>query len=73
MSFVNNRNLFLIYIHRQPPKTIAASPELQVYVKHFRAFKDSFGLAAEIGCKIVGAVWVRIMNDYGHIEEKTPS
>lgn len=23
--------------------------------------------------KIVGAVWVRIMNDYGHIDDKTPS
>lgn len=23
--------------------------------------------------QIVGAVWVRIMNDYGHIDDKTPS
>ena len=23
--------------------------------------------------KIMGAVWVRIMNDYGHIDDKTPS
>ena len=23
--------------------------------------------------KIVGAVWVRIMNDYGHIDDETPS
>ena len=22
---------------------------------------------------IVGAVWVRIMNDYGHVDEETPS
>lgn len=27
----------------------------------------------EIKEKIVGAVWVRIMNDYGHIDDKTPS
>lgn len=28
---------------------------------------------AEVGGKIVGAVWVRIMNDYGHIDDETPS
>ena len=27
----------------------------------------------ETKAKIVGAVWVRIMNDYGHIDDKTPS
>ena len=27
----------------------------------------------EIKEKIVGAVWVRIMNDYGHIDDETPS
>ncbi len=28
---------------------------------------------AEVDGKIVGAVWARIMNDYGHIDDKTPS
>ena len=56
-----------------PPKTIITSPELQVYVEHFGESKDDLGLAAEVGGKIVGAVWVRIMNDYGHIDEETPS
>ena len=28
---------------------------------------------AETDGKIVGAVWVRIMNDYGHIDDETPS
>ena len=27
----------------------------------------------EIEEKIVGTVWVRIINDYGHIDDKTPS
>ncbi len=35
--------------------------------------KDDKGLVAEIKGKIVGAVWVRIMNDYGHIDNQTPS
>ena len=56
-----------------PPKTIITSPELQVYVAHFGESKDDWGLVAEVGGKIVGAVWVRIMDDYGHIDDKTPS
>lgn len=35
--------------------------------------KDDIGLVAEVGNKAVGAVWVRIMNDYGHIDNDTPS
>lgn len=56
-----------------PPKSIIASPELQVYVAHFGELKDDRGLVAEIDGKIVGAVWARIMNDYGHIDNATPS
>lgn len=56
-----------------PPRTIIASPELQVYVEHFGEAKDDWGLVAEVDGKIVGAVWVRIMNDYGHIDNETPS
>lgn len=56
-----------------PPKTIITSPELQVYVERFGELKDDRGLVAEVDGKIVGAVWVRIMNDYGHIDDETPS
>ncbi len=56
-----------------PAKTIITSPELQVYVERFGESKDDWGLVAEVGGKIVGAVWVRIMNDYGHIDDETPS
>ena len=56
-----------------PPKSIISSPELQIYVKHFGESKDDWGLAAEVDGKIVGAVWVRSMNDYGHIDDETPS
>lgn len=56
-----------------PPKTIITSPELQVYVERFGESKDDWGLVAEVDDKIVGAVWVRIMNDYGHIDDETPS
>ena len=56
-----------------PPKEIIYKPELQVYVADFGKRDGDMGLVAEVGNKIVGAVWVRIMNDYGHIDDETPS
>ena len=56
-----------------PPKTIITSPELQVYVEDFGKSRHDWGLVAEIDSRIVGAVWTRIMNDYGHIDDETPS
>ena len=56
-----------------PPKEIINRPELQVYIADFGKRKGDMGLVAEADNKIVGAVWVRIMNDYGHIDNETPS
>lgn len=56
-----------------PPKSIIRQPELQVYITDFGKEKDDIGLVAEAESKVVGAVWVRIMNDYGHINNTTPS
>ena len=56
-----------------PPKSIISQPELQIYITGFGTKKDDIGLVAEVNKKAVGAVWVRIMNDYGHIDDKTPS
>lgn len=56
-----------------PSKDIIIQPELQVYVKDFGEHKGDLCLVAEVNNKIVGAVWVRIMNDYGHIDDETPS
>ena len=56
-----------------PPKSIIYRPELQVYISEFGKSKHDIALVADINGKIVGAVWGRIMNDYGHIDDKTPS
>ena len=56
-----------------PPKSIINQPELQVYITDFGKRKDDIGLVAEVDKKVVGAVWVRIMDDYGHIDNDTPS
>ena len=56
----------------KPPKSIIEQPELQVYIEDFGK-ADDWCLVVEIEEKIVGTVWVRIINDYGHIDDKTPS
>lgn len=56
-----------------PLKSIIKQPELQVYLTDFGKKKDDIGLVAVVDSKVVGAVWVRIMNDYGHINDTTPS
>ena len=65
--------IFILEGIKPPSRDIIASPELQIYVERFGALKADFALVAEIEGKIVGAVWVRIMNDYGHIDDETPS
>ena len=51
------------------PRSIIHRPELQVYIADFGKVDDSC-LVAEIKEQIVGAVWARIMNDYGHLEDR---
>ncbi|MDE6616426.1 MAG: GNAT family N-acetyltransferase [Lachnospiraceae bacterium] len=56
----------------RPPKSIIEKPELQLYISGFGK-EDDRCLVAETEDKIVGAVWTRIINDYGHIDDETPS
>ncbi|MBQ8166262.1 MAG: GNAT family N-acetyltransferase [Lachnospiraceae bacterium] len=56
-----------------PPKDIIKAPELQVYVESFGTREGDICFVAEISGKVVGAVWVRIMDDYGHVEDGVPS
>lgn len=56
-----------------PPQSIIENDDLQVYVRNFGHEPDDRCLVAECDGKIVGAVWTRIMHDYGHISDDTPS
>ncbi len=56
-----------------PPREIIEQPELQVYIRNFGAQQHDICFAAEADGKIVGAVWVRDMPDYGHIADGVPS
>lgn len=56
-----------------PPRDIIQKEELQVYIRDFGKLPDDNCLVAEIDGRVVGAVWTRIMHDYGNIDDKTPS
>ena len=56
-----------------PSRDIVKDEALQIYVKDFGKYKDDICFVAEVKGKVVGAVWVRVIDDYGHIDDDTPS
>ena len=56
-----------------PDRDILEKPELKVYTEDFGSRGGDLCLIAESGGKPVGAVWTRIMQDYGHVDDATPS
>lgn len=56
-----------------PSRDIIKDEALQIYVKDFGKYKDDICFVAEVKGKVVGAVWVRVIDDYGHIDDDTPS
>ena len=56
-----------------PDKSIIEQPELALYYNDFGKGKADNCIVAELDGKVVGAVWTRIMNDYGHVDDETPS
>lgn len=57
---------------QKPDRTIIHQPELALYIEDFGQ-ADDICLVADVQGKPVGAIWSRIMNDYGHVNEETPS
>ncbi len=56
-----------------PPRSIIENDDIQVYIKDFGSSKHDRCFVAEVSGKVVGAAWVRIMDDYGHVDDETPS
>ena len=56
-----------------PDRSIIEQPELTLYYKDFGSGKADNCIVAEDKGKVVGAVWTRIMDDYGHVDDETPS
>lgn len=61
--------LFIPEGESTPDKSIIIQPDLQVYTKDFGK-PDDYALGVEDDGKVLGCVWSRIMNDYGHIDDE---
>ena len=56
-----------------PDRSIIERPELALYYKDFGTGPADNCIVAETDGKVVGAVWTRIMDDYGHVKDDIPS
>lgn len=56
-----------------PERSIIEQPELKLYYEGFGSGRADNCIVAEEDGRVVGAVWTRIMDDYGHVDDDTPS
>ena len=56
-----------------PAREIIEKPELKLYYENFGTGEADNCIVADDNNRVVGAVWTRIMNDYGHVDDHTPS
>ena len=56
-----------------PDRLIVEQPELKIYYEDFGTGRADYCIVADDGGRVVGAVWTRIMNDSGHVDDETPS
>jgi len=55
------------------PREIILRPELALYYEGFGSGPADTCIAAEADGCVIGAAWARIMEDYGHVDDSTPS
>lgn len=56
-----------------PLKSILELPELSMYYSKFGRQDGDFAFAAEIEGQVNGIAWTRVIPDYAHIDNDTPS
>ena len=56
-----------------PAREIIEQPELKLYYEDFGKGMADYCIVADDDGRVIGAVWTRIMNDYGHVDGDTPS
>lgn len=56
-----------------PAREIIYQPELKIYYDDFGTGKADYCIVVDDNGKVIGAVWTRIMDDYGHVDDDTPS
>ncbi len=65
--------IFIPEGEKPPAREIIEQPELKIYYEDFGSGSADYCFVADDNGKVVGAVWTRIMNDYGHVDDDTPS
>ena len=56
-----------------PAREIIYQPELKIYYENFGTGEADYCIVADDDSRVIGAVWTRIMDDYGHVDDDTPS
>lgn len=56
-----------------PRSVIYDDPKCRAAFEGFGSFPDDRGVVAEVGGEVIGACWVRTTDEYGHIDDETPS
>ena len=56
-----------------PARDIIEQPELKLYYEDFGKGTADYCIVADDDGRVIGAAWTRIMNDYGHVDDATPS
>lgn len=54
------------------PRTVIQDPSIWIYIDGFGTKADDYCLVAQVEHLIVGAVWVRCINAFGHIDDSIP-
>ena len=52
-----------------PAREIIYQPELKIYYENFGTGEADYCIVADDDSRVIGAVWTRIMDDYGHVDE----
>ena len=56
-----------------PERSIIELPELALYYEDFGKGAADYCIIADDDGLVAGAAWTRIMDDYGHVDDETPS
>ena len=64
--------IFLADTDQIPPRTIIQEPSLWRYINNFGKEKDDYCFIAQVDNYIVGAVWIRCIQGFGHLNDNIP-
>jgi len=54
------------------PRSVLEKPDIRHYVERFGTRPGDIGFVAVVGGEPIGAVWVRVIEGYGYVDDETP-